>query len=257
MFNYDLFEIIVIAFVLSVIFIYSYIKSSGLYQPTFYNNKSLVNTGSATNIAYSTSVINSNNLQLVNTGVQTESTFNTQVDAGVQTESIVNTVQPIINSNIPVDAEVQTKSLCKLFLHNIKKFFCKNSSDITPQDIRLENMPNNLNPLQNLPTENVRLENMPNNLNPLQNITAENVINEASSKIQNSVPIEVSDIIYESNIYSSDTYNIMNSLQFAEAFNNISAEIKYQCLNGVHEYFIMINDYYILSVNPDLINCFF
>ena len=67
-FNYDSFEIAVIAFVISGIFLYSVAS----------NNESLVNTS---NTANSTSVIGSNSLQYLESGVQTA---NTQVEASVQ-----------------------------------------------------------------------------------------------------------------------------------------------------------------------------
>lgn len=72
-FNYDLFEIGSIAFIISVILIKSFYNSL-----TPINNESLVNTS---NTANSTSVIGSNSLQYLESGVQTA---NTQVEASVQ-----------------------------------------------------------------------------------------------------------------------------------------------------------------------------
>jgi hypothetical protein len=91
-FNYDLFEIVAIAFVVSGIFTYTFYNSSGTV-----NNESLVNTNSMSPASLdSISKLDSNiqldnlpNLDYVEVGVQTT---NIQVEASIQaTTTYVNT----------------------------------------------------------------------------------------------------------------------------------------------------------------------
>ena len=166
-------------------------------------------------------------------------TFN---QVGVQTESLslINTDSIIdlpestyIQTNVLPDnfhAEVQTKSLWKLFKKSLKKFFCLNSSDITPQDVRVENMINNLEPSQDIPTNDVISE-----------------IN-----VQGSVEASIS----ESNILElAKVYDIMDDFNFGLAMSQTNAIFDHKLIDGIHQYFICYSDT-LLSVNPDLINYF-
>jgi hypothetical protein len=69
----------------------------------------------------------------------------------IDTDSVIQS--NVLPDGLYVGAEVQTKSLWKLFKINLKKLFCINSSgtDITPQDVIVENAMNNLDPSQNIP----------------------------------------------------------------------------------------------------------
>lgn len=118
-----------------------------------------------------------------------------------------------------VDAEVQTKSFWKLFKKSLKKYFCINDSDITPQDVRVENMINNLDPSQNIPVNNV--------------------ISELS----------------ESNVQELTKYNIMDEFSFGQAFSQTGATFHHTFVDGINQYFIAYSDT-LFSVNPDLINYF-
>lgn len=50
----------------------------------------------------------------------------------------------VLPQAIPINTEVQTKSFWKLFKKSLKKFFCINDSDITPQEVRVENVTYNI-----------------------------------------------------------------------------------------------------------------
>ena len=69
-----------------------------------------------------------------------------------------------------------------------------------------------------------QVENMMNNLNPSQEIIAK-------------------------------VYDIMDDLNYGIAFSQPNAIFDYAFLDGVHQYFISYSDT-LLSVNPELINCF-
>lgn len=151
-------------------------------------------------------------------------TFN---QVGVQSLSLINSDSIIdlpesayIQTNgVPANfhAEVQTKSLWKLFKKSLKKFFCLNSSDITPQDVRVENMINNLEPSQDIPANGV---------------------------------------ISESNVQElAKVYDIMDNFNFGQAFSQTNAIFDHKLIDGIHQYFICYSDI-LLSVNPDLINPF-
>jgi hypothetical protein len=166
-------------------------------------------------------------------------TFN-QVRVQTESLSIINTDSIIdlpesayIQTNVLPNnyhAEVQTKSLWKLFKKSLKKIFCLNSSDITPQDVRVENMINNLEPSQDIP--------------------ANNVISE--SNVQELVEASNSD----SNILElAKVYDIMNDFDFGHAISQTNAIFDHYFIDGIHQYFIIYSDTF-LSVNPDLINCF-
>jgi len=139
-FNFDSFEIISIAFVVSGIFIYSY-NSATL------NNESLVNTSKALNsdlsrLDLSNNLINNSTSQLMDIGVQTDTdilvetgiqTANTYVNTGMQTsarmwlESIRNWINEILGSSTPnpgyVDAGVQTMGPVTSMWSTVKQWF--------------------------------------------------------------------------------------------------------------------------------------
>jgi len=120
-FNYDLFEIVSIAFVISGILTYSFYNSSG----TINNSKSLVNTLSNSDVSD-----NLNKTQFIDASVQTEApiqveasvqALNTYVNTGMQTsarmwlESIRNWITEILGTNPNpnpqyVDVGVQTNA---------------------------------------------------------------------------------------------------------------------------------------------------
>jgi len=92
-----------------------------------------------------------NNLSVVRSEATTR--LNTQSIIDLPHSSYVNANADIQTNVFPqaYHAEVQTKSFWKLFKKSLKKFFCINNSDITPQDVRVENVINHLVPSQNIP----------------------------------------------------------------------------------------------------------
>jgi|HubBroStandDraft_2_1064218.scaffolds.fasta_scaffold43828_3 hypothetical protein len=165
---------------------------------------------------------------------------NNQVQVRAQTESftifntdslidlpdstyIDNDIQSNVLPNVNiVHAEVQTKSLWKLFKINLKKLFCINSSgnDITPQDVTVANMVNNLDPSQNNSTNDL--------------------ISESS----------------ESNIQEiAKSYDLKDEFNFGLAISEQNAVFDHKFIEGIDQYFISYNDI-VLSVDPDLITLF-
>lgn len=151
-----------------------------------------------------------------------------------QTRSLINSNSVIdlpessyIQTNVlpnNLHAEVQTKSLWKLFKLSLKKTFCLNSSDMTPQNVRVENVS------QNIPTNEVI----------------------SDSNIQELVEASIS----ESNIQNlAKVYDIMDEFNFGLAFSQANAIFDCKFIDGIHQYFICISDT-LLSVNPELINYF-
>jgi hypothetical protein len=106
-FNYDLFEIIAIGFIVSGILTYSFYKSAGPI-----NNESLVNTSAlATNSDLSNNLATNPASQLIDAGVQTEA--NTYVNTGIQTsprmwlESVRNWITEILSGASPTNPNPQ------------------------------------------------------------------------------------------------------------------------------------------------------
>ena len=157
--------------------------------------------------------------------VQTESltVFNTEslIDISESVDIGTDIQSNVLPDSLHVDAEVQTKSLWKLFKKSLKKLFCINSSDITPQEVIVRNNVNNLDPSQNTPTNDV--------------------ISESSESI-------VQELV--------EAYDIMDNLSYGIAFSQPNAIFNHNIIDGIHQYFICYSDI-TLSVNPDLINFFF
>ena len=192
-------------------------------------------------------------------------------EVGVQTESLVNTelpestcIQPnVLPDKIYVDAEVQTKSLWELFNEWLNEFHSTNGSESvsTSSNSKVESWLNNLDhPSQNIPShtntqEIAKVSDLPSHTN-IQEIST---VSDLPSHTNIQEMVEVSDMIYEnseSNVQGLvHCYDIMDEYSYGQAISQPNAIFDHIEVNSIHQYYIYISDI-ILSVNPDLINCF-
>ena len=151
-----------------------------------------------------------------------EERFNTSSIVDLQDSANTHSQPDLLPNNFHVDAEVQTKTLWKLFKNSLKNLFCINSSDIdrTPQDVRVENMVNNLE--------------------APQNIQANEVINESS----------------ESNVQEiAKGFDITDNFKFGQAISQENAVFDHKLIDSINHYYITYGDT-VLSVCPELIEYF-
>jgi hypothetical protein len=255
-FNYDSFEIVAIAFIVTGILIQSLYISSA--TP---NNESLINTLSKSDIS-----IQSNNLdttQLIDASVQTEANIqveasiqavNTYVNTGMQTsarmwlESIRNWITEILGTPttpqatgqyVDVGIQTQTKTTWQMVKDWFKDTFSANSSDLTFLDhTKVENWKNNLNHSQITPSSEVISE-----ISPL-NLQSSIGPDESASN--------VSEVVSESNLLNvvDRVYDITDPATLTNLMEDPT----------VYSYFdIVDNTYYVISnavltVDPSIVN---
>ena len=164
LFNYDLFEIVAVAFVVSGILTYSFYKSSPI------NNESLVNTNSLSNLD---SNIQLNNLTShVDAVVQTEVNIpveaTTYINTGMQTssrmwyESIRNWINEILGTGttpnpnyVDVGVQTGTRSSWELFKESLNKFFDFETGSVsTPNQVRIDTWMSSLESTQSVDLNN-------------------------------------------------------------------------------------------------------
>jgi hypothetical protein len=151
-----------------------------------------------------------------------EERFNTSSILDLQDPANTHSQPNLLPNNFHVDAEVQTKTLWKLFKNSLKNLFCINSSDIdrTSQDVRVENMVNNLE--------------------ASQNIQANEVINESS----------------ESNVQEiAKGFDITDKLKLNQILDKKNAIFDHNFIDGIEHIYVKYGDT-VLSVCPDLVEYF-
>jgi len=269
-FNYDLFEIVAITFVVSGIFLYNYTTTA-----TLNSGNSLVNTLSNSE--------SSNNLattsQLIDVEVQTEviipvESATTYVNTGMQTsariwlESIKNWINEILSGGSPaisshsgpgyVDVGVQTNDPTLSFWGQVKQWFLevysvRDSELSSIGENRINNWINKLDSVQEVSLHDSEssltqfsletdspLQQLVNPDDSVSNISE--VISESNLQIVNEV---LSEAVIPYNINDVETYNHLLVLP--------DAKYSTVLIDGVQQSFIILGDA-ILAINPAVMN---
>ena len=254
-FNYDLFEIVSIAFIVSGILTYSLYNSSG----TINNSKSLVNTLSNSDVSDNLSTT-----QLIDVGVQTEANtqveasvqaVNTYVNTGMQTsarmwlESISNWITEILGTTSNpqyVDVGVQTNATS--LWTTVKQWFldvCSvRSSELSSIGYsKVNKWINKLNPstvesnhtITSAPSQS-SLQQLVNPDDSASNISEVISVNNLQTVPNTAIPYNINEV---------ETYNHLIVLPDVKISNVI--------IDGVQEHFIILGDA-ILAINPAIMN---
>jgi hypothetical protein len=247
-FNYDLFEIGAIAFVVSGIFIYSFYNSAGPI-----NNESLVNTLPNSEI--------SNNF--LDAGVQTDVNISveaaTYVNTGVQTsprmwlESIRNWITEILGTpNHPatvqyVDVGVQTNG--PSVWQTVKQWFLEVCSvrssefkELAPHG-GVENWRNNLDSIQSVSLQNSD--------SPLTTLAFGSPNSLQSLIVPEDSASQISEVVSESNL--DRVYDITDPTMLINILRE--SGVKMENFLETNQFFLTFNDV-ILTVDPNLVNFF-